>query len=79
MQRHNVSESLRGRHWTCWYWPVRLDDPETRDVPVPYSRSSDNLDELCAWAKGLTESGGVSWVRVFASADEYDERFRWEA
>lgn len=66
------------KRWTCWYWPTSILAPGSSDIPAPYARSSDDLNELREWARGLADAGNVDWVRVFASGDEHDERFRWE-
>lgn len=63
--------------WTCWYWPNHLNDPDTIDAPVPYERRSSDLNDLRAWARDIAANGGISWVKVFRTNDEHDERFRW--
>lgn len=67
------------KRWTCWWWPTSIRAGGYVDIPVPYERTSNDLDVLLSWAQDLADSGNVEWVRVFASDDEYDERFRWSA
>lgn len=59
---------------TVWWWPAGLEEAEF-DVPVPYSRTGPD-PIILALAEKLSVPSNT-WVKVFATGDELDVRYRW--
>lgn len=62
--------------FVVWWWPVGLAEQEF-DVPVPYERRFPTLSFALNFARAISLPGN-EWVKVFASGDETDVRYRWE-
>ena len=70
MPERILREQQTTNGWTCWWWPVGFD--YEHDLPVPASRTFDDLDTAIEHGQRMRDAG-ASWAKVFVTGNEARE------